>query len=161
MTHIERTIAQLQASSTRELKNQFAEIFGHGCSSGNRVWLTKRIAWGIQMRREGDISERAKQRALDIATTSDLRTTIPKPSELGSLREPQPAAAQIHVDARLPMPGAILTRRYKGQNIEVTVLRDGFEYGGKPYRSLSAVAKAITGSHCNGYTFFGLTRKPK
>ena len=57
-------------------------------------------------------------------------------------------------DDRLPMPGTTLSREYKGRTILVRVLRRGFEYDGKVYRSLSAVAKAVTGSHWNGYHFF-------
>ena len=57
------------------------------------------------------------------------------------------------------MPGTTLSRKYKGRTILVRVLRRGFEYEGKVYRSLSAVAKAVTGSHWNGYLFFGLTTK--
>jgi hypothetical protein len=57
----------------------------------------------------------------------------------------------------LPAPGTILARRYKGHIIQVKVLTKGFEYEGTLYRSLSAVAKAITGSHCNGYLFFRLS----
>ena len=60
-------------------------------------------------------------------------------------------------DKRLPMPGTVLTREYKGQLLKVTVRDDGFEYDGETYRSLSAIAKEITGSHWNGYHFFGLT----
>ncbi|HEY7157460.1 MAG TPA: DUF2924 domain-containing protein [Gemmataceae bacterium] len=58
------------------------------------------------------------------------------------------------VDQRLPPPGTILTRPYKGQLVQVQVLTDGFAYAGKVYPSLSAVAKAVTGSHCNGFLFF-------
>ena len=58
------------------------------------------------------------------------------------------------VDPRLPAPGTILTRPYKGQLVQVQVLTEGFAYGGRVYPSLSAVAKAITGSHTNGYLFF-------
>ena len=54
------------------------------------------------------------------------------------------------------MPGAVLTRKYRGRLIEVTVLPKGFDYEGQVYRSLSAVAQAITGSHWNGHLFFGL-----
>jgi len=61
-----------------------------------------------------------------------------------------------HTNNRLPMPGAMLTRQYRGQTIQVMVLPNGFEYEGQIYRSLSAVAKAVTGSHWNGYGFFGL-----
>ena len=58
------------------------------------------------------------------------------------------------IDQRLPPPGTILTRPYKGQLVQVQVLTEGFAYGGRVYASLSAVAKAITGSHCNGFHFF-------
>lgn len=60
---------------------------------------------------------------------------------------------------RLPAPGTVLRRSFKGAEHEVTVLPNGFEYEGKAYRSLSAVATAITGSHWNGFLFFGLTKK--
>jgi hypothetical protein len=49
-----------------------------------------------------------------------------------------------------------MARQYKGRTITVTVLADGFEYLGERYRSLTAVAKAITGSHMNGFRFFVL-----
>ena len=57
------------------------------------------------------------------------------------------------------MPGAVITREYKGDTIEVRVLPHGFEYLGEVYRTLSAVARAVTGTHWNGYHFFGLGRK--
>jgi len=57
------------------------------------------------------------------------------------------------------MPGTQLIRQYKGRTVEVTVLEDGFEYEGRRYRSLSAVAKTVTGSHWNGFNFFGLAYK--
>jgi hypothetical protein len=57
-------------------------------------------------------------------------------------------------DRRLPPPGTVLTRTYKGALLQVRVLPAGFEYDGLAYKSLSAVARAITGSHCNGFLFF-------
>jgi hypothetical protein len=65
----------------------------------------------------------------------------------------------VPVDDRLPRPGTILTRRYKGRPLQVEVLAHGFAFEGQTYRSLSAVAKAVTGSHCSGHFFFGLTAK--
>ncbi len=59
-------------------------------------------------------------------------------------------------DERLPLPGATVAREYKGQSVEVKVLRGGFLYAGDVYRSLSAVARAVTGTHWNGYHFFRL-----
>ena len=61
--------------------------------------------------------------------------------------------------ARLPLPGTIITRPYKGETLQVRVLPKGFEYQGDVYKSLSAVAKAITGTHCNGYLFFRLGKE--
>ena len=57
------------------------------------------------------------------------------------------------------MPGTIITREYKGETIAAGVLSDGFEYAGEVYRTLSAVAKAVTGTHWNGYHFSRLGRK--
>ena len=57
-------------------------------------------------------------------------------------------------DDRLPPPGSLITRVYKGETLQVHVRVDGLEFEGQLYRSLSAVAKAITGSHCNGFLFF-------
>jgi hypothetical protein len=61
-------------------------------------------------------------------------------------------------NARVPMPGAQISRPYKGRMIAVTVLPNGFDYEGEVYRSLSAVAKAVTGTHWNGYHFFNLAK---
>ena len=62
-------------------------------------------------------------------------------------------------DLRIPVPATILTRIYKGETLQVKVLPVGFEYEGVVYKSLSAVAKKITGTHCNGYLFFHLTKE--
>ena len=65
----------------------------------------------------------------------------------------------LKTDPRLPMPGTLLTRQYKGVLVQVQVLADGFEFRGDRYKTLSAVAKAITGSHTNGYLFFHLAKE--
>ena len=59
------------------------------------------------------------------------------------------------------MPGAVLTREYKDETVEVLVLPNGFQYAGEVYRSLSAVVRAITGTLWNGYHFFGLKKRGK
>jgi Protein of unknown function (DUF2924) len=82
------------------------------------------------------------------------------------VRDQAPAASRqitIHTvrmetDNRLPPPGTILTRIYKGNTVQVKILPHGFEFDGEIYKSLSAVAKAITNSHCNGYLFFRLAK---
>jgi hypothetical protein len=152
-------IASLQQRTVSELRLRYAEVFGERTNVNNKPWLIKRIAWRLQASAEGELSERARQRALELANDADLRLSPPKRAAVSS--QPPIASEAARSDERLPAPGAVLTRPYKGQTIHVTVLAQGFEYGGTVYRSLSAVAKAVTGSHCNGYLFFHLATKEK
>ena len=62
-------------------------------------------------------------------------------------------------DYRLPIPGTTIDKKYKDQSHTILVLKEGFEYEQKRYKSLSAIAKKITGSHWNGYGFFGLEKR--
>ena len=64
-------------------------------------------------------------------------------------------------DIRLPKPGDVLSRYYKGREITAYVLDSGFEYEGRRFRSLSAIAKAVTGAHWNGLLFFGIVRQER
>jgi DUF2924 family protein len=151
-------IAALQRLSIGQLRQRFADVFGEATRAGNRTWLVKRIAWRLQALAEGDLSERARQRAAELAQDADLRLNAPsskastvKPEPVNA---PTPISIPAPIDARLPPPGTILTRPYKGQQLHVQVLTEGFAYAGTVFPSLSAVAKAITGSHCNGYHFF-------
>lgn len=64
-------------------------------------------------------------------------------------------------DIRLPPPGSMLRRAYKGRDLIVTILESGFEFEGRRYRSLSAIAKVVTGAHWNGLLFFGLITQEK
>ena len=102
---------------------------------------------------EGDLSERARRRAAELARDADLRLNPPR-SQTTTPTPPEPISVPTPVDQRLPPPGTILTRPYKGQQLHIQVLTEGFAYAGRVYPSLSAVAKAVTGSHCNGFHFF-------
>jgi hypothetical protein len=61
-------------------------------------------------------------------------------------------------DNRLPSPGSIITKTYRGKTIEVKVLENGFEYEGKVFKSISRVAMTIVKRQISGYVFFGLTK---
>jgi hypothetical protein len=112
----------------------------------------------MQANEEGDLTTRAKRRAEELANDADLRTHTPRSKpEAEDQGDTVTAAVHFGHDTRVPMPGAMLRREYKGREIVVRVLPRGFEYEGEIYRSLSAVALAITGSHWNGYHFFKLT----
>jgi len=63
------------------------------------------------------------------------------------------------VDGRLPLPGTLLSRKWKGRTLLVEVLSDGFRFENQRYASLSAIAVAVTGTRWNGLAFFGLTGK--
>jgi hypothetical protein len=147
-------VAALQRLSVGQLRQRFAELFGEATQASNRTWLVKRIAWRMQALAEGDLSERARRRAQELARDADLRLNPPRSQTTPTPPPPEPIGVPAPVDPRLPPPGTLLTRPYKGQLVQVQVLTDGFAYAGRVYLLLSAVAKAITGSRCNGYWFF-------
>jgi hypothetical protein len=149
-------IAALPRMCVSELRAKFAVVFGEPTPSHNKVWLVKRLAWRLQALAEGGLSERARQRAAELVQEADLRLSAPPD---GTAPSDPAAPVRWPADERLPRPGTILTRRYKGRTVTVEVLGYGFAYEGQVYRSLSAVAKAVTGSHCSGHFFFGLTTK--
>ena len=148
-----RELAALRRMTPKQLREKYSEVTGEQTRSGNRQHLIKRIAWRIQANAEGGLSERAKKRAAQLARDADIRVTAPTTN--GVVRT-KTSLLPSATDDRLPATGTVITRAYKGRTVEVTVLDQGFEYEGERYRSLSAVAKAITGSHCNGYLYFKL-----
>jgi len=152
--NIVNEVAALRRLSVAQLRLRFAELFGETTNASNRTWLTKRILWRMQALVEGDLSQRARQRAAQLARDADLRLNAPHGKTTTTTTTPQPVGIPAPIDQRLPPPGTILTRPYKGQLIQVQVLSEGFAYAGRIHPSLNAVAKTITGSHTNGYLFF-------
>jgi hypothetical protein len=163
--NIGKELAALQRLTIKQLKERYAEVFGENTNAANRAWLVKRIAWRLQALAEGDLSERARRRAAELANDADLRLSPPKVKAApaaGAVAAAQRTVMGTLVDRaddRLPLPGTILTREYKGGVVQVQVLPSGFEYAGAVYKSLSAVAKAVTGQHVNGYAFFHLAKE--
>jgi hypothetical protein len=159
--NIGKEVAALRQMSTQELQAKYAELFGEEAwKTGNRVWLVKRIAWRLQALDEGDLSERARRRAAELANDADLRLSPPRPHK-PRLKTIVQAATRRAATRNTPhlRPGTVLARKYRGEMLEVRVLADGFAFEGATYSSLSAVAKAITGAHCSGHHFFRLTPK--
>ena len=154
-------LASLDRMTVNELREKHRLVFGEENRSRHRDYLRKRIAWRLQALAEGGLSDRAKQRAFEIANDADIRIRMPVPVKLGPIAVLQ---TEVHAfrdgrDDRLPQPGTVLTRLYHGRAIRVNVMEGGFEFEGVRYRSLSAVAKAVTGSHWNGMAFFGLRKE--
>ena len=159
--NVGKQLAALQRLSVKELHERYAEAFGEATNTNNRAWLIKRIAWRIQALAEGGLSERARRRAAELANDADLRLSPPKIKAVPAAMPEQTLTGVLadKSDDRLPPPGTIITREYKGQTIQVRVLAKGFEYAGEVHKSLSAVAKVVTGSHVNGYAFFRLAKE--
>jgi hypothetical protein len=157
--HVATEIAALPRLRVSELRAKFAAVCGEPTPSHNKLWLIKRLAWRLQALAEGDLSERARQRAVELIADADLRLSAPRAEGTHVDTAPAPAPTlRMPTDDRL-RPGTILTRRYKGRTLQVEVREHGFAFDGQVYRSLSAVAKAVTGSHCSGHFFFGLAKK--
>jgi Protein of unknown function (DUF2924) len=137
-----------------ELRERYREVFGEQTATAHKQHLVRRIAWRLQVLAEGDLSERAHRRALKIADDRDLRVNVP--ASMMKLGRTAVKGKPMGPDPRRPLPGSVLSRSFRGQTIEVKVLEDGFEYQGRRHGSLSAVARAATGTRWNGLIFFGL-----
>src|SRR5262249_18715686 len=76
--NVGRELAALQQMSIKDLRDRYAEAFGEGTNANNRAWLIRRIAWRLQALAEGDLSERARRRAAELANDADIRLSPPK-----------------------------------------------------------------------------------
>ena len=152
-------IEGLRRASLAQLRKKFREVFQEEARSRHREHLFRRIAWRLQALAEGDLSERARGRAHQIAQDADLRKVAPR-DFLTVEGEPVQMTRRVlnrrDRDGRLPLPGAVLRRKWKGRTILVEVLAKGFRYEDRHYPSLSAIAVAVTGTRWNGLAFFGL-----
>lgn len=159
MLNVAKEVAAMERMTVDQLRSKYAEVFGEQTNGRHKEWLIKRVIWRMQANAEGNLSERARRRAMELANDADLRMTPPRE------RQPAPNAAErtiivattIRPSVEL-LPGTVIRREYKGQSVRATVLVDGFEYAGERYKSLTAIAKAVTGQHWNGFHFFGLRK---
>ena len=144
-------VERLRTAPLATLVARYQELFGEPPRSRHRGYLLRRISWRLQANLAGGLSERARQRARLLAEERELRLTAPAPRRGGGSLPAKPAR-----DPRLPLPGVVLKRPYRGREIAVQVLVDGFEYQGQRFTSLSAVAEHVTGTRWNGFVFFQL-----
>jgi hypothetical protein len=158
-TAIVMEIEKLRRASLAALREKYREVFQEEARSRHREHLFRRIAWRVQALAEGDLSARARERSHQIARDADLRMVAPSDFfTVGGERVQTTRGNRREADSRLPLPGAWLSRKWKGRTILVEVLVKGFRYENRHYSSLSAIAVAVTGTRWNGLAFFGLTR---
>ena len=112
---IEAEVADLEKMTTGELHDRYTEVFGEEPRSWHKRYLIRKIAWRLQAKAEGGLSERARQRADELAVDADVRTTRPRNAK------PRRRKAVVANDPWLPTPGTSITRKYKGRTIEVRV----------------------------------------
>ena len=158
-------VRELSGMTAGELRERYRHVFGEESRSCNKDFLRKRIAWRIQALAEGDLSERARRRAQEIANDADLRRRAPRLSNKVGMVENAARSVSGTLspgrDSRLPARGTLLHREFNGRQIVVTVLNVGFEFEGRKYKSLSAIALEVTGAKWNGFLFFGLSKTGK
>ena len=155
-SQLDEDIDQLRHLTTAQLRLKYQDLFGQASHSNHKNYLFRRIAWRMQALSQGGLSERARLFAEQITQDADLRLCSPnKLLQAPPLR----VASAPSADPRLPAPGTLLVKRYKNDTISVTVLEHVFQYGERIYKSLSAIARAVTGTQWNGYSFFGLSSR--
>jgi len=145
-------IAALPTMTLAQLQREYRAVFGEDATSKHKAFLWRKIAWGLQANAEGGLADATRQRAITLANPLHLRVRPPLVTTPNSTTSSEP----VGTAPGTPTPGTVLTRRHRGIDHNVRVLAEGFEYQGTVYRSLTAVAEAITGGHCSGRAFFGL-----
>ena len=154
-------IDQLTQMDSRGLHKLHQELFGRNTPAGNTECARRKIAWHVQASVAGSLPQSAREHALAIARELGARVLVA--ANLERRREGLPVEHAVmtgitHHDSRVPMPGSVIVKTYRGTNIVVHVLDAGFEYNGKRFDSLTALAKEITGTKWNGLAFFGLAK---
>ena len=140
-----RQLATLNAMTLEQLREKWLDLYGSDPPPYKKQFLIKRLAYRIQELSYGGLSEAAKTRLQQVAQDDpmarvDVRVSVKRPSKNGFL------------------PGTRFVRIWKDRRYEVLAQEKGFEYDGRIFRSLSAVAREITGTRWNGRLFFGLKK---
>ncbi|MCL2726672.1 MAG: DUF2924 domain-containing protein [Polyangiaceae bacterium] len=145
-------LAALDTMNVGELSDKYRALYGEPTRSRNKDYLRKRLAWRIQELAEGGLPESALER---------IRALGDQIPERWRIRQGPTETREAPRDPRVPPVGTVLRRIFEGKMHEVTVCVEGFEYAGQRYKTLSAIARAITGTRWNGLLFFKLNKRCK
>lgn len=154
-----RELATVATLPVRDLRRRLAQLLGRPVQSNNRAYLIRKLSWHLRDQAEGHPAPRTLQELLDAGPAALPERWRERFVATGGARQatlPTPPAVSPGRDPRLPPAGSTLGRAFRGTTHEVVVHEADFEYRGVRYRSLSAVARAITGTRWNGMAFFGL-----
>jgi len=140
MSDILNEVRALRRMKVEELRARYRKVFGEEPPKRRgHGWLWKRLAWKLQADEVGD----------------------PAPPVTTKPAKKKPAPRRKPLKPDLPLPGTTLIRKWRGRDLELRVLEDGFQLDGVAHRTLSAAAKAVTGAHWNGKLFWGLTTRKR
>jgi plastocyanin len=140
---LETEIGLLPDLSLFELRNRWKALFGHPApKSLRRTFLARAVAYQMQVEAYGGLSVATRRRLREIAK-------VVRNGDANAI----PGSNRIK-------PGTQMIRQWQNTTHTVTALAEGFEWNGRTYKSLSAVANAITGTNWNGFAFFGIKRAP-
>ena len=146
-------IMMLKNASVLELQKKYSELFeGKKAPSNNKVYLWRKIAYRIQELEYGSVRAETQGKIQELIIKYDPVNN--KSLRPGDASDNQAKKTRLSRDKRLPIPGTVVTKEYKGIMLQVKILESGFEYNGKVYKSLTAIAKEVTGAHWNGFLFF-------
>ena len=144
-------IAGLKTLDHNGLCQLWKTLYGKEPPAYNRTFLVSRLSYRIQELAYGGLSDETKKKMRDVLETSGF-------NEIGGNRRELRKQTRHGVWKDMPVVGTRLVRDWNGRRYEAIAVPGGFEYDGRLYRSLSAIAKAITGTHWNGKLFFGLAK---
>ena len=149
-------ISALQRKSVADLQNEWLKLYGEPTRSRNRQFLFRRLAWRIQELQHGGLSSVTKDRIDKLAPDFTRARTLAAASTT------LPGDHRSHRDPRIPSPGTLIVKAYKGRELRVAVREDGLELDGTMYVTATALAKAVTGSKSiNGNLFLGITKRKR
>ena len=156
-------ISALRRADLKALQAEYERVFSKKTASRNREWLFKVIAKKSQDNEEPESANKPVPLPTLIAKYEKKGRSKNKPKTAKREKATEPKKSKSRVkpvgsrDPRLPKIGTTIERVYKGKKLLVTVEADGFTFGGKSYKSLSALAQHITGAKAiNGFLFFQL-----
>jgi len=142
---IAQELAELRALNVAELVERYVELFGRAPRCKQPTWLFKKCAWRIQEQRLGGLSKRAQERLEELMAEIDVPLNG--------------ATMQVKAARNATTLGTTVSRFWRGREVRATAVDGGWEHEGAAYRSLSAIAKRVTGTHWNGRLFFGLKKR--
>lgn len=149
-------LAALETMTVGMLAEKYRALYGEPTRTRNKDYLRKRLAWRIQELAEGGLPTSALERIAALGDDLPERWRM-RQAVAAETKAAKPCQRR---DSRLPPVGTVLRRLFDGADHEVTVCSDGFAYAGERFKSLSAIAKRVTGTPWNGFLFFHLEKAP-